>query len=62
MCKIMISSGVFLFFFFTKSQVSPYMKSLKQKQNAPPDNTSKEVDHTTESGSSRKELHEFRKQ
>ena len=61
MCKIMISPGVF-FFFFTESQVFPYMKSLNHKQNVPPDNTSKEVDPTTESGSRGKELQEFRMQ
>ena len=45
------------------------MKSLKHKQNVPPENTSKqstikfkEVDPTSESGSSGKELLEFRKQ
>ena len=45
------------------------MKSLKHKQNVPPDNTSKqstikfkEVHPTSESDSSGKELPEFRKQ
>ena len=50
-------------------QVFSHKKSLKHKQNVPPDNTSKqstikfkEVSPTCESGSSRKELPEFRKQ
>ena len=50
-------------------QGSSHMKSLKHKQNVPPDNTSKqctikfkEVHPTIESGSSGKELPEFRKQ
>ena len=38
------------------------MESLNHKQNVPPDNTSKEVDPTTESGSRGKELQEFRMQ
>ena len=48
-------------------QVFFYMKSLKDKQNVPPDNTSKqstikfkEVDPTNESGSSGKELSELK--
>ena len=50
-------------------QVFSHMKSLKHKKNVPPDNTSKQstikfkqVGPTSESGSSGKELPEFRKQ
>ena len=50
-------------------QVFSHMKSLKHKQNVPPDNMRKqstikfkEVDPTSDSGSSGKELPEFRKQ